>query len=667
MCGVSAGFGLLMLLRSGTIMPGPAKPSSPSGPKVTAGLSESIPSSEVRGSGPAAGTGLEAVPHLEGRPLVEGTPKMAARFPAVHKPESSLREELKSLGVELGLQGRDLAEFVVERLDKEEEKQHRRRREEEEMRYLRQREEEDRKREDRWRQREEEERERRRCEKEEERERWGQMVAMLARSGRDQSERMDTYKVRLPEFDDQTDIDHFLEHFERVATLHGWPKDCWGVRLVPLLSGRAREAYLQLEIGKSTDFEQVKAALRRRFTRDANHYRKQFRETRKTSEETFPQFSLRLRTIVKKWAEIESRDLTDSGQVLEMFLHEQLLSTLHGDIEIRVREAALTSVEEVASLAQRLLDARQEIRSPTKSGRGTDVEEKGAAPSGESPEGQGTCHVCKKGGHWKRNCPEVKKAYCVLPAGGRDTGLEKSGFADFMGTCKVNGEESQLVRDTGADMCMVEADLVNDEDYLGKSVRVQLANSQESTVPLAKVKLESDYARGDIVVAALPRLAYPVIMGNQGSRPNGEKFSIPIRPGQERLPGVPAGPQHRPGSCRRRQTDSWSHRDLSNTVYVGGLGHGCSKNELGTIFSKHGRLRRVWIARKPEGFAFVEFDDPRDAEKAVEALEGVPINGKRTRVEMSTGRTRFRRGGCRVHCCLEDGSWSCGLKSRISS
>ena len=215
-----------MLLRSGTIMPGPAKPSSPSGPNVTAGLSESISSSEVRGSGPAAGTGLEAVPHLEGRPLVEGTPKMAARFPAVQKPESSLREELKSLGVELGLQGRDLAEFVVGRLDKEEDKQHRRHREDEEMRYLRQREEEDKKREERWRQREEEERERRRCKREEEKERWGQMVAMLARSGRGQSEHMDNYKVRLPEFDDQTDIDHFLEHFESVATLHRWLKDC---------------------------------------------------------------------------------------------------------------------------------------------------------------------------------------------------------------------------------------------------------------------------------------------------------------------------------------------------------------------------------------------------------------------------------------------------------
>ena len=651
-----------MLLRSGTIMPGPAKPSSPSGPKVTAGLSESISSSEVRGSGPAAGTGLEAVPHLEGRPLVEGTPKMAARFPAVHKPESSLREELKSLGVELGLQGRDLAEFVVERLDKEEEKQHRRRREEEEMRYLRQREEEDRKREDRWRQREEEERkrrrcekeeekerehrrrqreeeerERRRCEKEEERERWGQMVAMLARSGRDQSERMDTYKVRLPEFDDQTDIDHFLEHFERVATLHGWPKDCWGVRLVPLLSGRAREAYLQLDIEKSTDFEELKAALRRRFTRDANHYRRQFRETRKTSQETFPQFTLRLKTIVKKWAEMESRDLTDSGQVLEMFLHEQLLSTLHGDIEIRVREAALTSVEEVASLAQRLVDARQATQSST------------------------------AGGHGKLKFPEVTRAYSALSTGETHPDGEGPELGEFLGPCEVNGKEARLLRDTGAGMCMVKADLVNAEDYLGKSVRVRLANSQESTAPLAKVTLESDYARGDIVVAALPALAYPVIVGNQGFRPNGEKFSIPIRPGQERPPEVPAGSQHLPGGCRRRRTDSLSHRDLPTTVYVGGLGHGCSKNELETIFSKYGRLRRVWIARKPEGFAFVEFDDPRDAEKAVEALEGVPINGKRTRVEMSTGRTRFRRGGCRVHCCLEDGSWSCGLKSRISS
>jgi hypothetical protein len=30
----------------------------------------------------------------------------------------------------------------------------------------------------------------------------------------------------------------------------------------------------------------------------------------------------------------------------------------------------------------------------------------------------------------------------------------------------------------------------------------------------------------------------------------------------------------------------------------------------------------VWVARKPPGFAFIEFDDPRDADDAIRELDG---------------------------------------------
>ena len=31
----------------------------------------------------------------------------------------------------------------------------------------------------------------------------------------------------------------------------------------------------------------------------------------------------------------------------------------------------------------------------------------------------------------------------------------------------------------------------------------------------------------------------------------------------------------------------------------------------------------VWVARKPPGYAFVEFDDKRDAVDAIKALDGI--------------------------------------------
>lgn len=61
---------------------------------------------------------------------------------------------------------------------------------------------------------------------------------------------------------------------------------------------------------------------------------------------------------------------------------------------------------------------------------------------------------------------------------------------------------------------------------------------------------------------------------------------------------------------------------LDCKVYVGDLGSGASKQELEEAFSYYGPLRNVWVARNPPGFAFVEFEDMRDAEDAVRGLDG---------------------------------------------
>ncbi|XP_055531234.1 uncharacterized protein LOC129722049 isoform X2 [Wyeomyia smithii] len=80
--------------------------------------------------------------------------------------------------------------------------------------------------------------------------------------------------------------------------------------------------------------------------------------------------------------------------------------------------------------------------------------------------------------------------------------------------------------------------------------------------------------------------------------------------------------------------------DLQCKVYVGNLGSSASKHEIESAFGKYGPLRNVWVARNPPGFAFVEFEDKRDAEDAVRSLDGTRCCGTRIRVEMSSGRTR---------------------------
>ncbi|KAG1941711.1 splicing factor, arginine/serine-rich [Pimephales promelas] len=104
-------------------------------------------------------------------------------------------------------------------------------------------------------------------------------------------------------------------------------------------------------------------------------------------------------------------------------------------------------------------------------------------------------------------------------------------------------------------------------------------------------------------------------------------------------------------------------------VYVGNLGTGAGKGELERAFGYYGPLRTVWIARNPPGFAFVEFEDPRDAEDAVRGLDGNVICGSRTRVELSTGmprRSRYERPPTRRPFDPSDRCYECGEKGHYA-
>ncbi|XP_049804702.1 serine/arginine-rich splicing factor 5-like [Schistocerca nitens] len=76
---------------------------------------------------------------------------------------------------------------------------------------------------------------------------------------------------------------------------------------------------------------------------------------------------------------------------------------------------------------------------------------------------------------------------------------------------------------------------------------------------------------------------------------------------------------------------------MGTRVFIGGLTYRVREHDLEKFFRKYGRIKEIAMKN---GFAFVEFDDYRDADDAVYELNGKELLGERVSVEKARGTPR---------------------------
>ena len=366
-----------------------------------------------------------------------------------------------------------------------------------------------------------------------------------------------SYRVKLAEWDEKDDIDHYLQHFERVATMHQWPEETWASRLVPQLHGSARETFLQLTPEDAGDYMAIKQALMFRFHRDADYYRRQFRGIKKDITESFACFLKRMRQTLSRWFCLSKVDDKDPVQVVNAFIFEQLLASLTPELAIYVREHEAVTPEQAAAYADQRVLARRAVRedkgvggSDPRKPRPTSSLEGGrriqSPPAGKTDRKDNladktvVCFNCGQKGHMRRDCDKKKK---VTTAAVRQqtNPLSTGGVPALCSECErlevvaealvtLNGQAVLALRDTGAEMCLVSTRLVEEEDVLaGVRQRVSLADpSVVREYPVASVFIDSPWVRGRIHMLMADQLCHDVILGNTVTFVSGEIVKLPV-------------------------------------------------------------------------------------------------------------------------------------------
>ena len=161
---------------------------------------------------------------------------------------------------------------------------------------------------------------------------------------------------KMQPYREDEDIEHYISTFERIAIACRWPEDNWALQLVPLLTGKARAAYLAMDLEEAMQFHLVKAAILQKFEINPETYRDRFRASRVETGETPKELQTRLKELYDKWMNPRQKSKEEIGDAIVM---EQFLCILNPELRTWIQERDPSSSRVAAGLAETFIAARR--------------------------------------------------------------------------------------------------------------------------------------------------------------------------------------------------------------------------------------------------------------------------------------------------------------------
>ena len=165
-------------------------------------------------------------------------------------------------------------------------------------------------------------------------------------------------KLNLKPFDPEKDrMDVYLQKFSDLATKMGIKQEDWPLVLSSLLEGEAAELYFAISGSSDFSYKILKEGLLQKYECNSEGFRRRFRDAKPKSDEPFSQFSIRIRHLAERWAELDKIPKTYDG-LLDLFLREKFQESVSPELKTYINEQEPKKLEDMTVIADRYRNAR---------------------------------------------------------------------------------------------------------------------------------------------------------------------------------------------------------------------------------------------------------------------------------------------------------------------